>query len=64
MAPSKPRQTQRIPDEQRKRRRRNMTLGPEAGAVLDALPERERSAYVEQAVLERAARERKLKRSR
>lgn len=56
------RKTQRIPDAQRKRRRRNLTLGAQADAVLTALPAREASAYVERAVLELAKREARARR--
>jgi hypothetical protein len=52
-----PRITQRIPREQRKRRAREVTLSPEAEAVLATLPPRDASAYVDRAVLELAARE-------
>jgi hypothetical protein len=57
----KPRITQRIPRSQRKRRKREFSLGEEAHAVLDALPPREASGYVERAVLALAARERRAK---
>ena len=56
------RKTQRIPRSQRRRPGREFYLSPEAIAVLDALPPRERSAYVDGLIL--AERQRALRRQR
>lgn len=57
------RKTQRIPRSQRKRRGRELTLGPETEAILAALPKGEASAYVERAILELANRDSRMART-
>lgn len=53
------RPTTRIPRSQRKRRGREVTLGPEAEAILQDLPQRQVSSYVEYAVIQQAKRDRR-----
>lgn len=58
-APKPPRKTARIPRSQRKRRIRQVTLGPEAESILKAIENA--SAYVEHLILSEEQRKKRRK---